>query len=283
MEQRVVVGVDGADPSWLAVDWAADEAARHECALHIVHASRWERYENFASVGLDRPAARVLAENFVATAERRAALRQPDLKVTAETKLEDPVEALVAEGRSAFAVVVGTRGHGTVAGAFLGSVSLGVAARASCPTIVVRAPERNRTGQREIVVLGVDEGVGSPAVSFAFREAETRGADLHAVHAWRLSNYVPSDSPDSEAMAYEANARVSDMLSDESARHPKVPMHHEATEGSAQHVLLHAAESADLLVVGAHAHRGAHGLGLGLISHAVLHRAPCTVAVVPHV
>ena len=34
----VVVGVDGSDDALRALDWAADEAARHGWSLRIVHA-----------------------------------------------------------------------------------------------------------------------------------------------------------------------------------------------------------------------------------------------------
>jgi nucleotide-binding universal stress UspA family protein len=282
VEQRVVVGVDGSDPGWLAVDWAADEAARHGFALHIVHATRWERYENFASAGLDRPSARVVAENVVATAERRAAQGRPELKVSGETRLMDAVEALVEEGRSAYAVVVGTRGHGALTGMLLGSVSLGVAGRATCPVVVVRASEPAPEGRRS-VVLGVDHTVGSPAISFAFREAAARGCDLDAVHGWRLPDDVAPDSPTGEAIAREADKLVQDLLRDEKSGYPKVDVHRKSVEGPPQYVLLRAAAQADLLVVGARGRHGKVGLEFGLTNHAVLHNAPCPVAVVPHV
>lgn len=282
MEQRVVVGVDGSDPGWRAVDWAADEAALHGWALHIVHATRWERYENFASVGLDRPSARVLAENIVATGERRAALRQRDIKVTGETRVMDAVEALVWESRSAAVVAVGTRGHGALSGALLGSVSLGVAGRAVCPTVVVRGPDSDVSEDRGTVMLGVDDSVGSPAVSFAFREAAARGCGLHAVHAWRLPNDVDADSPSGEAIVSEVDKQVTGLLQEEMSRYREVAVRQESVEGPPQHVLVQAAAQADLLVVGAHGRHGRVGLELGLISHAVLHQAPCPVAVVPH-
>ncbi|SCK15750.1 universal stress protein [Streptomyces sp. WMMB 322] len=282
MEQRVVVGVDGSDPGWLALDKAADEAVRHGCALHVVHATRWERYENFAGVGLDRPSARVMAENIVATAEHRAAQGRPDLKVTGETRLMDAVDALVEEGRSAYAVVVGTRGHGALAGILLGSVSLGVAGRATCPTVVVRPSESDLPEERQPVVLGVDHTVGSPAMTFAFREAAARGCDLVAVHAWRLPNDVAPESPSGEAIAREADRLVQNLLHDEMAKYPKVTVRQVSTEGPPQYVLVRAAAQAGLLVVGARGRHGRVGLELGLTSHAVLHNAPCPVAVVPH-
>jgi nucleotide-binding universal stress UspA family protein len=52
-------------------------------------------------------------------------------------------------------------------------------------------------------------------------------------------------------------------------------------EKPARQALLEAASTADLLVVGARRRLGHPGLQLGLINHALLHHAPCPVAVVP--
>jgi nucleotide-binding universal stress UspA family protein len=54
-------------------------------------------------------------------------------------------------------------------------------------------------------------------------------------------------------------------------------------EGPARRALLDAASEADLLVVGARRRQGHLGLQLGLINHALLHHAPCPVAVVPQI
>ena len=56
---------------------------------------------------------------------------------------------LVAAARGADLLVVGSRGHVTLPGRLLGSVSEHVAARASCPVVVVRhVPDPIALGQR---------------------------------------------------------------------------------------------------------------------------------------
>ncbi len=51
--------------------------------------------------------------------------------------------------------------------------------------------------------------------------------------------------------------------------------------GHPAEVLLRAAEHADLLVIGSRGRGDLAGLVLGSVGHAVLHHAPCSVAVLP--
>jgi nucleotide-binding universal stress UspA family protein len=279
VEQPIVAGVDGSESSLRAVDWAVDEAARHGCALRLVYASLWERYEGITpSVGIERPAGGMMARNVLAAAEQRAAHRQPDVKLSVDVLTEPPVAALLGEGRDAFAVVVGSRGRGPLTSMMLGSVSLGVAGRATCPSIVVRGTSPALEGRFRRVLLAVaGTPEGAEAVDFGFREARARSCELRAVHAWWRSE----DDVEAVDQVAEAQSLLDGALQDATGRYPGVRLEREITDGPARGVLLRAAESADMLVVGAHRRHGQHGLHLGLTGHALLHFAPCPVAVVP--
>ncbi len=282
MERPVVVGVDGSDSSLRAVDWAVDEAAHHGRGLRIIYASLWERYEGMTpAVGLDRPAAQILAREVLAAAERRAAARRPGVALSQDVLAAAPVEALLSEGRSAFALVVGCRGRGPLAAATLGSVALGVAGRAGCPTVVVRGSAPAAHGAWARVALGLaGTPQGAAAVDFAFGEAAARGCELNAVHAWRRSG-TGGDSVVGDDAPGAAETLVSAVLERATAVHSEVPARSEVVEGSPRQALLDAAESADLLVLGAHRRHDGTGIQLGLVSHPVLHHAACPVAVVP--
>ncbi|MFF6994305.1 universal stress protein [Streptomyces sp. NPDC008313] len=173
MENPLVVGVDGSESSLLAVDWAADEAARHGLPLRLVHAFLWERYERARpAFRTDRPAGEVMAQNIVASCAERARLRDPQVKVSADVVAADAVPTLLRAGSEAFALVTGVRGRGEVTGLLLGSVSLTVAARAMCPVVVVRGEERVLRGSVGRVVVGVGDATGvSAALDDALREA----------------------------------------------------------------------------------------------------------------
>ncbi len=268
----LVVGIDGSEASLEAVDWAACEAVRHEVPLHVVHTAA-PHHE---------------APDVIAWASERARKAAPAVRLSSEVLHEDAASALVSKGRNAFALVVGSRGFGDLAGLLLGSVSLAVAARADCPVVVVRGGAEHRIARFESVVVGVEDGEGSgTAVRFAFREAHVRRCGLVAVHAWNALAGYPEPPPLS-GYALEAHQRpptqvLDDALSDSAEHYGQVPVSSRVVEGSARQALLEAASRADLLVVGARRRRGYVGLQLGLVNHALLHHAPCPIAVVPQI
>ena len=288
MELPLIVGVDGSDSSLQAIDWAVDEAARLGVPLRLVYASRWERYEGAAVPGtLDRPSEQVMAQNIVGSAAERARRRNPGLRVSAESLPEDPVYALLREGRNATAVVTGSRGRGELAGLLLGSVGLGVAARAECPAIVVRGDKAGLHGQHERILFGVgDPATGAEAVRFAFREAESRGCTLDVVRAWRCPAHETTDHPGlaDEPERYreeQASARLDAVLHDAMADHPGVKVRRATVEGTARKVLQQRSAAADMVIVGARRRQGHFGLQLGRVGHTLLHHADCPVAIVP--
>ncbi|MFJ6931431.1 universal stress protein [Streptomyces nigra] len=280
MTLPLVVGVDGSDPSLVAVDWAADEAVRHGLTLRLVHASLWERYAGTVpTLGAGRFSERVLAEHLVASAAERAARRAPGLRITTDILPAEAVDGLLHEGANAHALVVGDRGRGELKGLLLGSVSLGVAARARCPVIVVRGDDAGVVGLHERILLGVGDAVsGERAADFAVREAETRDCTLDAVRAWRRPAPIGEAPDDAER---RATALLDDALRAPLAAHPGVRVRRTTVEGPARTVLVDRSAAADLVVLGARRRHGHFGLQLGRVGHTLLHHAQCPVAIVP--
>lgn len=269
----LVVGIDGSEASLESVDWAADEAARHGLPLHLLHAATDESE----------------ASDVLAAASLRAEERAPSVRMSSEVLREDPASALVDRGRNAFALVLGSRGLGGFTGMLLGSVSLAVAARADCPVVVVRGGAERRPARYGSVVVGVEDGEGSgTAVRFACREARVRRCTLVAVHAWSRRPVRSAVSSPARWYAPEVARRPPDQVLHDALHGVVEPsgelvVTRQVTEGPARRALLDAAAKADLLVVGARRRQGHLGLQLGLVNHALLHHAPCPVAVVPQV
>lgn len=275
-----MVGVDGSDSSLAAVDWAAGEAERQGMALRMVYGSMWEHYERIKpNFSPDRSSEEIIAQHIVASSAERAERLAPDVKVSAEVIADDGVSALIEEGRHAYAVVVGQRGRGEVADWLLGSTCLTVAARATCPVVIIRGgDERDGT---EGVVLGIgDPGENEAAAEFALREARARHTTLTVVRTWRRPLLVTVEEEGGEG-ALEAGTAIDDALGHAAEEFGDVPVDRRIVEGGAKRALLTAASRADLLVVGARRRTLPVGMQLGPVNHALLHQAPCPVAVVP--
>jgi nucleotide-binding universal stress UspA family protein len=281
VELPLVAGVDGSDPSLAAVDWAAREAERHGMPLRVVFGSRWERYEGFRpGFSRERSSGEILAQHVVASGAERAERLTPDVKVSADAVPDDGVSVLLDEGRHAYAVVLGQRGRGKIADRLLGSTCLTVAARATCPVVIVRGQGQS-DGAGGGVVLGIGEiGESKAAAEFALREARARHTTLTVVRAWRRPLMVTVEEEGSEG-AREAEAAIDNALGHAAEEFGDVPVERRIVEGGAKQALLTVADRTDLLVVGARRRTLPVGMQLGPVNHAVLHQASCPVAVVP--
>ncbi|MFF9396955.1 universal stress protein [Streptomyces griseoluteus] len=285
MTRPITAGVDGTEESLAALDWAAREAVRRGLPLRVVHA-----WEEIGELPADRDTQRAWVEEGIGRAVGSLAERHPGLDATLELAEDDAVDALLAAGADAEALVLGTRGHGAVVGFLLGSVGLRVVAETARPVILVRAgdrPEAESAG-REIVVgqHGTPED-SAAALRFAFETAAARGATLRAVRAWTLPP-VFAYSPGSLKLLDEAGGlepyekrALADALRPWRERFPGVPVAEHVEMGSAGQVLVSQATRAQLLVVGRRARRTAVGARIGSVAHGVLHHAGSPVAVVP--
>lgn len=213
------------------------------------------------------------------------------LPLTVVHATDDAAASLVQCSRAASLLVVGTRGHGRVAGAWLGSVAFAVSARASCPVVVVRGDAR-QPGPDRPVIVGAD---GSPdsdtAVRFAAEVAAAAQAPLIVLTAYTsrgplvwgptTSRPVPSQGGPAFATAAEAEAGAVTAASASLAvgKQSTVPVHQQIAEGPVADVLATAAIGCGLLVVGSRGRGRAAGLILGSTSNAVISLSPCPVAI----
>jgi nucleotide-binding universal stress UspA family protein len=142
----VVLGVDESPVSEAAIAFAFEAAATRGAPLVAVHA--WLEHIYDAQVALLIDAAGMEAQVRSALARRLAGWTQkyPTVRFTQDVVRDAPARALVARSRDAQLVVVGSRGHGNLAGLVLGSVSHALIQHSHCPVAVVR-PET--TGESE--------------------------------------------------------------------------------------------------------------------------------------
>lgn len=137
----VVVGIDGNPGSTAAIDFAFDMASRHGWRLVAVHAWEVPAYEALVvpSATGAIPLDDLSANEARMTAETLAGFKAdyPDVAVEELILHGSARSRLIEASTRAALVVVGTRGHGQVVGAAIGSVSLGVLHHAGAPVAVV--------------------------------------------------------------------------------------------------------------------------------------------------
>jgi nucleotide-binding universal stress UspA family protein len=288
-QARVVVAFDGSACARSAARWAAAEAAARDCPLELVNAFTWPL-----------PALSVIAPQVSEECGRRAAARHlgegarlcrdvaPGLPVETGLLYGDPAEVLTKAAAGASVLVFGASGQSGTSQVMLGSVSAELARRAGCSVVVVRgagcdtAPSAS-TGP---VVVGVDGAPGTAEVArFGFDAAARLHREVVLVHSWS-DLPIPALSALLGTAVDRARAEVASRLfltelAEGPTREPyrEVAVRHIAAVDRPAAALLHHAAGASLLVVGRHGRAGSRE-PLGSVSHAVLHYAPCPVAIV---
>jgi nucleotide-binding universal stress UspA family protein len=284
----VVAGIDGSESSAHAAIWAAREAGRRGTTLTLVHALHLpdSAVVPIAPTGY---AQRRRAEGTALLDQAVTAIRArfPDLTLDVELTDLDPAHALVDFSRTAAVVVTGSRGHGGFAGMLLGSVSRKLAAHAHSPLVVVRQ-EAPRPESTDLIVLGVGREPVPDAARFAFETAHREGVDLIALRAWWPNAMYSGVAGlgamlvgDPETAHREAIAEIEAAIKPLRADYPDVTVRVTTGEGNAVPVLIDAARSARLMVLGSHHRRGPLSVGPGYVVEGVLNHCPVPVVVVP--
>lgn len=269
----VVVGYDGSDGSQRAVRWAAGHAAATGVPLLVAHCSAWPLFTNnlgpiegIKDSGLQHEAETTLAEG-VEVATQAA----PHLEVTQRLLTGFPSEVLTKLSAEASLLVTGTRGLGGFAGLLVGSVSLHLAASASCPITVVREGRP----AHDNVLVAVD---GSPesdrAVLQAADLAEILNQSLHLLHVLPYRRHVANVAAEAERDPIIQQAL--NLLPTDT----KLTIAEEATTAiSTPGAIIERARTASCVVLGAKG-RNTLGARLGSTVHAVLHHTKGNVIVV---
>lgn len=139
----VVVGVDGSDAGAAAVAQAFEEASLRSTELVALHA--WTDYGSDLAYAaahqfvvdwgvVERRQREMLTKSLSGWQEKF-----PDVVVRQVVVRDRPVRALLDAAAHAQLLVVGSRGHGGLAGMLLGSTSQALVYHAPCPLLVARS------------------------------------------------------------------------------------------------------------------------------------------------
>ncbi len=292
--RRIVVGYDGSASAGTALDWATGQAERYDLPLTVISVVDYVGM----LPGVNGPPSWLAvlqkeADEIASKGEQRARKHADSIDISTEACVGQVAGLLISASRSADRLVVGTRGHGGLAGTLLGSVGLALSAHAHCPVVVVRG-DPTSPGPDRPVLVGIDDSAGARS---ALHYAADRAAEAHArlivattyrpvpAQVWAESGYYLdlAGSAKFDKLARESASNVTAAgVRSAKERHPDLDAQELVTTGSpAQELVRAAADGCGLLVVGTRGHGGFAGLLLGSVSHGVIHSAPCPVAILP--
>lgn len=278
----VVAGIDGSGNGAAVVRYAAAEAKRTGSALLLVHVIP-DCVAMSAMLPLAPWELEAKARAIVETAVDVASATLPPDRITTSLLDGARTTCLVRAGDGASQIVLGREARSNLQRVVTGATTIGVAARAACPTIAV-PPDWEARPRAGRVVAGIKTtGHSEALLRHAFIAASRLGAELVLMHAWEM----PSGYDDliagrvaREAWSDALRHEVEQPLAAWRAAFPEVAVHLEVVHGQAARLLRDASGDADLLLLTRRVH-GLPGGHLGGTGRLLLRESACPVEVVP--
>jgi nucleotide-binding universal stress UspA family protein len=290
----ILVGCDLSEGSDQALDRAIPIAEKHGARIVLVHAQSDDApisdvdNEVLEQLGEVSAAIRVAEARELAT--RMSAISGRGLKTDVISRIGPPGEVLskAALDESADLIVVGTHGRTGISRFLIGSVAADTIRHAMCDVLVVRGPTSKSLFTKPLVA--VDFSSASHKALVHGTRLAAPGAHVEVVHAWQLpagswgatllgqARFPWNTVRDAVLSGVTAQATKFEQEAKASGLDVKV----ELVQGQPTTVVTHTAERSghDLIVVGAHGHRGVRRLLLGSVAESTIRHAPCSVLVV---
>jgi nucleotide-binding universal stress UspA family protein len=233
--REVLVGVDGSEVGLAATRWAAQEAARRNAPLRILHAGSYlGRRGTTAAPSPELHRARRITAQAYTVALHTA----PGVSTSTEIVPGDPTASLLRAAADGQLVVLGSSATGAADELVLAPVAMRVAARSPQPVVVVPRRRHEPTDRPVVAVLGVGE-----------RDDDEVVADFAAAAAERL------DVPLSVLQTRPARRKAPDSWVDDpaewEARHPGLEVHRTDLPSARAEQVLGATCPSPLLVISA--------------------------------
>ena len=277
---RILLAVDGSNQSIDAAGLLAKlpfAEAPDVTVLSVLVDATFDIVNSDAGVQLREVEQETAKKNFDNV---QAILRGAGMTATHEIVEGHPNRHIIESAKKIDAdlIVLGARGHSTVARVLLGSTSDFVANHAECPVLIVRphAADKKSSGLR--VVLAYD---GSPAAreaaAEAFRLKWDANTELQIVTMLERPTLIPDDVVYDETAIAEADDAMKLLAAqNECAAKIKYSVREVLDVGNALAGLVNE-EHADLIIMGDTGKSAIARLFLGSASRHVLHHAHCSV------
>lgn len=286
---RIVVGVGPAGRNDAALEYAAAEATRRGCGIHLVLVihPRWPGPDGMIELKLvGQDLIRVDTDMLMACEQWLVDRSDGDLRVTTEIVHGAPARALVRAARNAGLIVL--QHHRMSRQHHLPTMSItnAVASHAAVPVVAVPDDWReDDAGDLPVVAAVVDAQASRGVASSALEAARRARCDLHLTRAWSYATDLEVEDPifsSSSAADWESclTERLTDGFADLLAAGPTVQCRTDVVHGQPTYVLVEASSRARLVVIGRHRPALALGSHLGPVTRSVLTHAHCPLMVV---
>lgn len=277
----VLVGVDGSPDSNRALAYARGAADVRGADLWVVHIVDDAVLAGAWGVVYDPSVLHDAGEAVVAEArESVLAAGTPAERIRTEVVMGNATAVLTKMSREASLLVVGRRSLSGLERIFVGSTSVGVAATAHCPVVMISAASSpDPTGAHRRIGVGVDATAnGAAALAAAFAEAELRGVALEVIHAWDVPGPVRRAGEHAVQVAEQAAlGGVHALLEPLQSRYPHVEVTTHLVQGHPVKELVARSRHLDLLWLGVHT---TAGFGVGGVVRGVMAHAECPLALI---
>ncbi len=282
---RVLVGFDGSDDAYRALELGIAEAKAREAELVVVHAVDDTVLNSAWGVVFDPEEIKLNAVEMLARGvEDAVQAGLPRDRVRTEVVLGNPAAALTRMSHQASLIVLGKRAAAPEERMFIGSTTVGVVGAAHCPVIVVAAADAIRHARTGVIGVAVDTSArGAVALEWALQECAQFGGRVVVLSIvrepsgrWFSGGQLTEEK---KAAAVEVTrARMAEMVSEITEDYPEVDVTLEISYGSPVDVLMARTDELDLLMLEVHASFPTYSVG-GLI-RGVLTHGRCPIGVI---
>lgn len=291
---RIVVPLDGSEPSRAALSYAARIPSRELVLLHVMV----DREVIVPDWILRRDSARAELTLGEQMEQMAAELRTPERTVTVDIRIGDVAEEIIRAGEEADLIVMMTHGRGAAGRVVFGSMADRVVRHGTTPTLLVRVGELTRNPKvpsRIVCALDgshiAERGIGAsvrlasalqlPLVLLRSVGLQDVKAALRELRSGQ-SDWVAPTEMDPELYEHtlnqvrdEATAYLNARMADVEAVHSHVSI--ELVEGSVPFTLMWAVDVDDILVITSRGQGGYKRWALGSVAEKLIREAPCPV------
>lgn len=288
---RIVVPVDGSEPSLAALKYATQFPTKELVLLHVMV----DREVIVPDWILRRDSARTEVSLNVRLENLAEELRTAEREVTVDVRIGDVAEEIIRAGEQSDLIVMMTHGRGAAGRVLFGSMADRVIRHGTTPTLLVRVGELTRNPKiPDRVVCALDGSeIAERGLTAAIEVASALQLPLHLVRSVGLQDVKERLRQDRtervsplqmdpelydktlEQVRADANDYLATKAAEAQTRHAAVTT--ELVEGSVPFTLMWAVDVDDILVITSRGQGGYKRWALGSVAEKLVREAPCPV------